>query len=441
MPDSKPVIGSFSDGRFEIRGQLGAGGAGIVYRAYDRQVGREVALKHLRQASGRDLFRFKREFRSLANLEHPNLIVLHELHASGDSWFFTMELVEGVSFIDWVRPGILDGAPRSRHDIVTSRLDVARLRAALIQLIDAILALHEGKTLHRDLKPSNVMVDDRGRVTLLDFGLIAGLAEGEPERLAVGTPVYMSPEQAADQPLDEASDWYSLGAMLYEALVGRRPFEGSAEQVMTRKQTELPPSPAQLVPDAPLDLTQLAMALLAPQPRARPRGVAILDVLGAAPSARTRDMARSLAPAMFVGRARELDELRAALAHARRRGTAILVRGRSGLGKSTLVRRFSRELGTGDAGDTGKVMWLEGRCFEREAVPFKMLDGLVDSLTAAILKLPVEEPGAVAPKELGSLCRLFPVLRRVPHFAELAAQHPPPADPQELRRRGFQALR
>src|SRR5437588_238455 len=101
-------------GRFEVRGTLGAGGAGVVYRAFDRQLAREVALKLLRQASGRDLYRFKREFRALADIVHPNLVMLHELHAVGDSWFFTMELVEGVSFIDWVRSGKVVGPSRSR---------------------------------------------------------------------------------------------------------------------------------------------------------------------------------------------------------------------------------------------------------------------------------------------------------------------------------------
>src|SRR5688572_12561090 len=90
--------------RFEIRGRLGSGGMGVVYRAFDRQRGIEVALKTMRHASGRDLYRFKREFRALADLVHPNLVTLYELHTVGGDWFLTMELVDGVSFIDWLRP-------------------------------------------------------------------------------------------------------------------------------------------------------------------------------------------------------------------------------------------------------------------------------------------------------------------------------------------------
>src|ERR1041384_2577683 len=181
-----PMLGG---GRFEVRGTLGAGGAGVVYRAFDRQLQREVALKQLRQASGRDLYRFKKEFRSLADIVHPNLVALHELHEADGDWYFTMGLVVGGSFSDWVRPSAEAGPSRGRADIVSARVDVVRLHSALVQLVDALIALHRAGKLHRDLKPSNVMVTLTGRLALLDFGLIAGIAEGNPDRLAVGTPI------------------------------------------------------------------------------------------------------------------------------------------------------------------------------------------------------------------------------------------------------------
>jgi tRNA A-37 threonylcarbamoyl transferase component Bud32/tetratricopeptide (TPR) repeat protein len=419
--------------RFEVRGTLGTGGAGTVYRAFDRQLQREVALKLLRHAHGRDLYRFKREFRSLADIVHPNLVTLHELHAAEDDWYFTMELVEGVSFIDWVRPSQASGPTRSRQDIIASPVHEQRLRGALVQLVDALLALHKAGTLHRDLKPSNVLVTALGRLALLDFGLVSQVAESNPERLAVGTPVYMSPEQASDQTLGEASDWYSVGCMLYEALLGRRPFEGESEQVMTRKQTELPASPSSIVAGVPADLSRLAMMLLQPTASARPTGVAILDQLGATPSPRTRDMARTTMPVALVGRRHELDELRRALADSRRRSVAVMIKGKSGMGKTALVRTFVRSLG-----DSACV--LEGRCFEREQVPFKMLDGVVDVLTGVILTLSPADVETIAPRDLSALVRLFPVMKRVKRFAEA----PTPVDDTdrgELRRRGFQALR
>ncbi len=430
-----PVFGA---GRFEVRGTLGAGGAGVVYRAFDHQLNREVALKWLRTASGRDLYRFKREFRALADIVHPNLVTLHELHASEGDWYFTMEIVEGISFIDWVRPSASavhpSGPQRTRQDILASKMHEMRLRGALVQLIDALIALHKAGKLHRDLKPSNVLVTPQGRLALLDFGLVWNIAEDNPERLAVGTPVYMSPEQASDQTLTDASDWYGVGAMLYEALTGRRPFEGESEQVMTRKQTELPVDPKELVPRSPADLARLCMLLLAPQAHSRPSGISVLDQLGATPSPRTRDMARTAMPASFVGRTRELEELKRALTDSRRGGVALMVKGKSGIGKTTLIRKFLRGLGE-------TVFVLEGRCFEREQISFKMLDGVVDMLTGVVVALPPQEAEALAPKELGSLVRLFPVMRRVKRFGELSTASPPPADPSELRRRGFAALR
>src|SRR6185503_12075605 len=118
-------------GRFEVRGTLGTGGAGTVYRVLDKDLGREVALKLLRQASGRDLVRFKREFRALADITHPSLVQLHELHAEGGDWYYTMELVEGETFIDWVRPPRGVGGPkRTRADVEAATLDEQRLRAA-----------------------------------------------------------------------------------------------------------------------------------------------------------------------------------------------------------------------------------------------------------------------------------------------------------------------
>jgi tetratricopeptide (TPR) repeat protein len=222
--------------------------------------------------------------------------------------------------------------------------------------------------------------------------------------------------------------------MLYEALTGRRPFEGESEKVMTRKQTDLPLDPRNIVPNAPPDLARLCMLLLQPDPQARPSGFAVLDQLGATPSPRTRDMARTSAPVSFVGRTRELEELRRAQADSKRQGVAVMIKGKSGMGKTALIRKFVRGLGE-------SVFALEGRCFEREQVPFKMLDGIIDVLTGVVLALPPADAERVVPRELGSLVRMFPVMKRVKRFGELAAHSPPPTDPSELRRRGFAGLR
>ncbi len=456
--------------RFEVRGRLGIGGVGEVHRVFDHRLGREVALKVLRSLSAPALYRFKREFRALADIAHPNLITLHELHTSSDEWFFTMELVEGVSFIDWVRPRArVAPTDLSDPDLSTGRvgetdpcdsdtqtrqvplgapggdraasgpLDEARLRAALAQLVDAVLALHSDRKLHRDLKPSNVLVTGEGRVVVLDFGLIAEveahLVDRTHDSAAIGTPIYMSPEQAADVPLTEATDWYSVGVMLFEALTGRRPFEGRIEQVLARKQGEAPPRASALVPDVPADLDALCAALLARDPAARPDGHAILTALGVAASRATIELERLATTGPFIGRVDELAALQQASADARSRGVAVFVGGDSGMGKSQLVRHFLDDARAHDA------IVLEGRCYQRESVPFKTLDTVIDALTAALLRLPERELADVIPRDVGALARLFPVLRRVPALNDRCVGALCPPDPQELRRRGFGALR
>ncbi|HVK78415.1 MAG TPA: protein kinase [Kofleriaceae bacterium] len=443
-----------ADERFVVRGKLGAGGMGVVYRVLDQIQQREVALKTLKTHSARDLYRFKREFRALCDLAHPNLCALHELHTTGDDWFFTMELVHGVGFIDWVRPSsdsdqpFLDrddgetqprgSGPRSRTEIMSAPVDLERLERSLGQLCDGVHALHTAGKLHRDLKPSNVLVEPTGRVVLLDFGLVADLeqpgVDQTHERAAVGTPAYMSPEQAADVPLTPASDWYSVGVILYEALTGRRPFEGRAEEVMRRKQLERPPRPRQLVADTPRFLDDLCMRLLEADPRDRPDGIAVLDALGREPSMATATVERTSGAGPFVGREAQLDQLHQALLDARKAGVGVLVRGASGMGKSALVQRFLH-------GVAGGALVLSGRCYERESVPYKTLDTLIDALTTALLKLDPAELQSVLPHDVAALGRLFPVLRRVPQIAEPAVRRFQPADPQELRRRAFSALR
>jgi eukaryotic-like serine/threonine-protein kinase len=339
------------DHRFEVRGSLGAGGMGVVYRAFDRRLGREVALKVVRHASGGDLYRFKREFRAVAGIIHPNLVTLHELHTAGEEWFFTMDLVDGVSFVDWVRgtAGPPPPAPTTSHHgdaTVTAAIplmtpnagtsDHGRLRAALPELVDGVLAVHAAGKLHRDLKPSNVLVTAQGRVVVLDFGLAASVdtphLDRTHEHAAVGTPGYMSPEQAGDRTLTEASDWYAVGAMTYEALTGRRPFEGSTDAILRRKQQEVPPRPSEIDPSVPSDLDELCVRMLALRPGDRPGGREILAALGRQPSQATLDVERTASSGTFVGRRAELSELRTALTDARRRTVTLFIGGESGIG-------------------------------------------------------------------------------------------------------------
>src|SRR6266480_2954651 len=181
--------------RFKINRRLGSGGMGVVYEAHDRQMNKTVALKTLTRAEPEHIYRFKREFRALADVTHPNLVSLYEFMSDGKFWFFTMELVKGTNFLEYVRPGVkVHSATASKSATLLTDLpdvhspldwsdiplDEERLRSAFRQLAQGVHGLHETGKLHRDIKPSNVLVTKEGRVVILDFGLVADV---EPEGL------------------------------------------------------------------------------------------------------------------------------------------------------------------------------------------------------------------------------------------------------------------
>jgi serine/threonine protein kinase len=458
---------------------------GVVYEAIDRELGHPVALKTLQNFSPAALYRFKQEFRTLADVTHSNLVHLYELVASEESGvFFTMELVGGVDFLAHTRQsepeapeavadesknanvdddaltvnetsreqmrrhgaesGVLERA--SSHPApTTGRLcaaDLDRLRPALLQLVQGVEALHVAGKLHRDIKPSNVLVTPAGRVVLLDFGVATQLGGAVDERLVerevVGTVRYMAPEQATDETPTAASDWYSVGAMLYEALVGQPPFVGPQIDVVTRKMMLDPKPPRECVTGVPADLDALCCDLLRREPQARPTGTQILRRLGVGRSLHPR--ARPVPPpeadggVSLVGRESHVRALRGAFDDARDRAVTVLVHGASGMGKSTLVEHFLDELA-----ERGEAVTLRGRAYERESVPYKAFDSIVDALTRYLMRLSDDDGTVTLPSDIWALARLFPVLRRVAPIA--AALEPPIADPQYVRRHAFAALR
>ena len=205
---------------------------GIVYEAFDAERRANVALKTLHHLEPTGIYQLKSEFRILADVSHPNLVRLHELFADDQTWFFTMDLVDGIQFDSWVA--------RLRRDSPTNSSEhwLAPLRAALAQLVEAVAVLHRFGKLHRDLKPSNVMLTHESQLIVLDFGLTVAPeaafgAKTELQGALSGTPAYMAPEQALGLPVSAASDWYALGVMLFQALTGTLPFQGSFNDIVT----------------------------------------------------------------------------------------------------------------------------------------------------------------------------------------------------------------
>jgi hypothetical protein len=394
---SNPV--AFAGGRFRVRRQLGVGGSGVVYEVDDQQWGEVLALKLLRLAEPNLLHRFKKEFRALVDLAHPNLVRLHELFAREGRWFFTMERIDGEDLISHVR-----GADET--------VDLGRLRVTMCELVEGVAALHREGKLHRDLKPSNVLVTKAGRVKICDAGLVTATDEDLQTRSqhARGTPIFMSPEQAANRPLSPASDWYSVGVMLYLALTGRAPFSGSHMIVMRDKQLLDPPAPTELA-DVPIELDTLCRQLLQRGPERRPGAEEILAALSSVrrPPSRARNEA---APVSM----RALDVLEAALA--RPDANVVIVRGEPGAGKTTLLERFGeRALAHG-------ALVLAGRVREVESIPYQAVDAIVDALGSTLKATPRDALEAMVPADLAALARLFPTLKRVETVSKVSEAAP-----------------
>jgi predicted Ser/Thr protein kinase len=215
--DEGELIRSTLDGDYEIVGELGRGGMAVVYRALERSLEREVAIKVLPLARTFDaelVARFQREARLSASLEHPHIIPVYRVGQSGRVNFIVMKYMRGPSLSEL----LTEGRP----------MEPAEVEKLLLQIADALDHAHERGIVHRDVKPDNIMKDQTGRYVVMDFGIAKSVAGTQLTQTggSIGTPRYMSPEQAKGAALDGRSDFYSLGIVGYHCLVGRVPYEG-----------------------------------------------------------------------------------------------------------------------------------------------------------------------------------------------------------------------
>ncbi|RMG13793.1 MAG: serine/threonine-protein kinase [Planctomycetota bacterium] len=256
-----PVGGPPFAGRYSLQEVLGRGGFGAVYRAWDTQLQRPVAIKVLARAEGRALQRFAMEIRATASLRHPNLVTVYDSGIAGEHPYLVMELIEGPTL----------------DRLAAEGLDPLRAAEVLRDVARAVAHVHARGMLHRDIKPMNIIVPPDGTARLVDFGLVRLLETEERETAytritregtRLGTLPYMSPEQAFAGEQDERSEVYGLGATLYHALVGEHPFARSDELLLAIVNTE-PTPPSERNPSVPADLDAVCLKCLAKRPKDR----------------------------------------------------------------------------------------------------------------------------------------------------------------------------
>lgn len=278
---------------YELDRELGRGGMGIVYRAKDRRLKRMVAIKVLPPElgfRGEIKSRFLREAETAAQLSHPDIVPIYSVDEREGLVFFVMACVDG----DTLAKRLVEHGP----------LPVDDARRILREVADALAYAHARGVIHRDIKPDNILLGEDGRAMVTDFGIARAIQEGADSRLtatgvAIGTPAYMSPEQAAgDREIDGRSDLYSLGIVAYQMLAGQLPFQASSTAAMLMKHISERPAPLdQVRPDVPPDLSAAIMMLLEKEPANRfPSAAAFEAVMAGDMSQMPARTAQSTAP-------------------------------------------------------------------------------------------------------------------------------------------------
>ncbi len=356
MPLSAPLPAPIT-ARFRLERHLRSGGMGQVWLAHDLEWDSPVALKLTNVASPAAATSLRAEFRAFTFLEHRNLARFFALVGDEQQCAYSMEYVEGQELQEHVRAELAPGA-------VADASAIARLEAALVQLLDGVTALHAAGLIHRDLKPANILVDRAGRLVIVDPGIAVRL-DRLPDLAApppAGTLHYMAPEQIFGDPEGTATDWYAVGAVVFELLAGRPIFSGPYSALLTWHEAGSPLDATALPGGAEGFWASVLADLLHRRPERRAVGVVRLqEHLALVPAAPTPG---------FIGRQRELAALDRAWASGE--GARVIeVRGLAGTGKSKLVDAWIATLRR-----RTPIRVVRGRCDPRESVPFAGLDML-----------------------------------------------------------------
>jgi serine/threonine-protein kinase len=256
MAVSDTRINTIVDGRYRVLRKLGTGGMANVYLAEDEELGRQVAIKVLDDRHAADeqfVERFRREAKSAAGLSHPNIVSIYDRGETDGTYYIAMEYIDGQTLKDVVRQGA-----------TSVRTAISYVR----QVLDALRVAHRRGLVHRDIKPHNVLVDGEGRLKVTDFGIArSGASQMTEAGSIIGTAQYLSPEQARGGLIDQRSDLYSLGVLLYELVTGTVPFTGSTPlEIAMKHLSEIPAPPSHHQPDIPRELDKVVLRALAKDP-------------------------------------------------------------------------------------------------------------------------------------------------------------------------------
>ncbi len=387
-------------GCFLLVRHIARGGMGYVHAAIDLRSTAQVAVKVMKRVDAWSVYRFIEEFSWLSQLSHPNLVRLYDAFSDGEVRYFSMELVEGRTIRDWFR---------RLHPTNDSRW--SNLRKVLAQLASAIQYLHQRGVIHRDIKCSNVMITPRRRAVLLDLGLAVRHNETliapnvvDGERI-IGTLQYMAPEGLNGGILTFASDWYSLGVIMYEVMVGAYPslqVNSDANDQVGKFSINEEQMYACLA-HAPRDLAELCVSLLHPEPAKRPIGPDILRALGHPLQGETQT-----AEMEILGREKERLELDERLSRVEQQGAdLIVVRGVSGLGKTALLQQWTSHI------PREKHLVFSLRCFRQDHTPLRLLNGLVQSLVSSLNNVPTEVWSGSLTENARLIGRTFPQIQQL----------------------------